>query len=64
MAIVNDAGEPVCTLRQLVKRLEKVTKENDKLRESLEALSADMMSQGGVILDGLAFTLWHRSGKW
>jgi hypothetical protein len=56
MTIVNDAGDHVGTLGQLLQGMEKTMSENAWLLEHLEALLADIASQGGIVLDGLSFT--------
>jgi hypothetical protein len=55
MKIVNDAGDQVRTLGQLLKRLEMATVENSRLKTQVESLSAETFSQGGIVLDDLGF---------
>jgi hypothetical protein len=56
MMRVNNAGDHVGMLGQLLQGMEKTTSENAWLHEQLEALLMDIASQGGVVLDGLSFT--------
>ncbi len=56
MLIVNDARDQDGTLGQLLKRLEMATEENSRLKMQVESLSAEISSQGGIVLDGLGFT--------
>ena len=57
MAIINNVGDQVGILGQLLKSLERVTDENGRLKTQVESLSAEVSSQGGMVLDGLVGTL-------
>ena len=56
MVIVDDLGEEVGTLDQLLRGMRDLVDDNTRLCERVESLSAEVTSQGGVILNGLAFT--------
>jgi hypothetical protein len=55
MPIVNGAGVAVRTLGQLLNSVYSLSQENSQLHRRLESLSADIVAQGGVVLDGLGF---------
>ncbi len=55
--IVDNAGAEVGTLGQLLQRFNNLAQKNTLLHEQLEALLADIMSQGGMVLDRLCFLL-------
>jgi hypothetical protein len=56
MVIVDDMGDEVGTLDQLLRGMKDLMEDNTCLRKRIESLSADLTSQGRVILNGLGFT--------
>jgi hypothetical protein len=57
MPIPNNLGEQVGTMDQVWKGFMNMVEENKVLKGRLELLSADVTSQGGVVLNRVMFTL-------
>ncbi len=56
MVIVDDQGGEIGMLDQLLQGMWDLVDDNARHRERVESLLAEVTLQGGVILDGLAFT--------
>jgi hypothetical protein len=64
MAIVDDTGAEAGTLGQLLQGLKTLTSKNTLLHKRLECLSANILAQGGVTLNGLGLTLEAQALGW